>query len=228
MRTVVAMLLMALGASAAGGQPARIEVPSGAEVWLQEVLTDRVPGMGLVQRYRFVMPSLAELVPPVPQDEMMEDLPPEMLDESGLSAEDQAALDDLGGIAIEGVPEEDAGAFPLPDFTHAPLPSELAAPDATLAAPEDEAAGDLAVTGDMPLPAAPDALMQDPVHRDILWLCQNYVLPRARTADPQPSQVVISMGSAPSEFGVFDPEVVQLFEGFSLPAGRDECVWEPM
>ena len=33
---------------------------------------------------------------------------------------------------------------------------------------------------------------------------------------------------APGPFGSFDPEIVQLFEGFSIPANRDACVWEPM
>ena len=36
------------------------------------------------------------------------------------------------------------------------------------------------------------------------------------------------MASAPSPFGSFDPKIVQLFEGFSIPADRDACVWEPM
>ena len=61
---------------AANGAQPLVPVPSGAEVWLQEELTDRVPGLGLVQRYRFVMPSLAALVPPVSEEDMAEGLPP--------------------------------------------------------------------------------------------------------------------------------------------------------
>ena len=65
MTTLSAALLLAstaAGMAANGAQPL-VPVPSGAEVWLQEEMADRVPGVGLVQRYRFVMPSLAALVP---------------------------------------------------------------------------------------------------------------------------------------------------------------------
>lgn len=233
---------------AANGAQPLVPVPSGAEVWLQEELTDRVPGLGLVQRYRFVMPSLAALVPPVSEEDMAEGLPPEMLDEpfgeeAPLTPEEQAELDSaLGDLVIQQVPGEDMGGLsiqPLPGgegVDAAPLPSELAPPDATLpegaeASPLDEAGQDhaaIAEGGDMALPAAPDILMQDPVHRDIVWLCENFALPRLAGQTPRPSQVVISMASAPSPFGSFDPEIVQLFEGFMIPANRDACVWEPM
>lgn len=237
---------------AANGAQPLIPVPSGAEVWLQEELTDRVPGMGLVQRYRFVMPSLATLVPPANENDMAEGLPPEMLDEPfgddiSLTPEEQAELDSaLGDLVIEVVPGaggEDLSIGPLPgdgdgEVVDAPLPSELAPPDAPLpdgtqATPSDEAGQDFAAIaggsdGGMALPAAPDILMQDPVHRDILWLCENYALPRLAGQAPRPSQVVISMASAPSPFGSFDPDIVQLFEGFSIPANRDACLWEPM
>ena len=90
------------------------------------------------------------------------------------------------------------------------------------------ASGPGGAPGDMALPAAPDILMQDPLHRDIVWLCERYALPRLAGRAPRPTQVVISMASAPSPFGSFDPGIVQLFEGFSIPADRDACVWEPM
>lgn len=233
---------------AANGAQPLIPVPSGAEVWLQEELADRVPGMGLVQRYRFVMPSLATLVPPLDEGDMAEALPPEMLDEPfgedvPLTPEEQAELDDaLGDLVIQQVPDDGAGSLsvqPLPDsegMDDAPLPSELAPPDTTLpegaeGSPLDGAGQDpaaMAEGGEMALPAAPDILMQDPVHRDIVWLCENYALPRLAGQSPRPTQVVISMASAPSPFGSFDPGIVQLFEGFSIPANRDACVWEPM
>ena len=236
---------------AANGAQPLIPVPSGAEVWLQEELADRIPGVGLVQRYRFVMPALATLVPPLDEDEMAADLPPELLDEAGpdapLTPEEQAELDSaLGELVIEAVPGKE-GMPPEPALpgdegvVDAPLPSELAPPDPNLAEGAEGAASagseaeeDLAAAAaepgaeDMALPAAPDILMQDPVHRDIVWLCERFVLPRLSGHAPRPQQVVISMASAPSPFGSFDPEIVQLFEGFSIPANRDACVWEPM
>ena len=79
-----AALLFASTAAGMAAEPARtpVAVPSGAEVWLQEELSDRVPGMGLVQRYRFVMPTLAELVPPVEPGDFADELPPEMFDDA--------------------------------------------------------------------------------------------------------------------------------------------------
>lgn len=242
---------------AANGAQTLVPVPSGAEVWLQEELTDNIPGVGPVHRYRFVMPSLAALVPPLDEDEAAAGLPPEMLDETGpeapLTPEEQAELDAaLGDLVIEAVPDDqgDGGLSITPampgdeDVNAAPLPSELAPPDPTLpqgaeggSTAEGEADEDLAAAaadpwggggGDMALPAAPDILMQDPVHRDIVWLCENFVLPQLAGHTPRPRQVVISMASAPSPFGSFDPGIVQLFEGFSIHPDRDACVWEPL
>jgi|GEM_PF-995146 len=256
MSVVLLFASTAAGMAANGTQPL-VPVPSGAEVWLQEELTDSIPGVGPVQRYRFVMPSLAALVPAMDEDEMAAELPPELLDEAGpdapLTPEEQAELDAaLGDLVIEAVPGDASGdgAFSiepaLPDeggVSDAPLPSELAPPDPPF--PEgvegtpsarSEAEDDLAAAaadprdaaGEMALPAAPDILMQDPVHRDIVWLCERFVLPRLAGQSPRPRQVVISMASAPSPFGSFDPEIVQLFEGFSIPPDRDACLWEPL
>lgn len=244
----VAVLFASITAgTAAESAQAPVAVPSGAEVWLQEELTDKVPGLGLVQRYRFVMPSLASLVPEPESADPADNLPADMIDETGpddapLTPAEQAELDQaLSDLVVSAVPGSDAerqnGISPaLPGDggeVDAPLPSELAAPDsapANGAQPADsEAMGDLAAAANDPaLPPAPDVLMQDPVHRDIVWLCEHYALPRIAAMSPRPSQVVISMSSAPSPFGSFDPAVVQLFEGFSVPNDRDACVWEPI
>lgn len=245
-----ALLLASTAASTATAPtPAHIAVPSGAEVWLQEGITDRVPGVGLVQRYRFVMPSLAALVPPSGADDGLTDLPPDMVDEGPgagdqpLTPAEQAELDAaIGDLVISEVPPEGEGvgkAPPLPGDggeIDGPLPSELAAPDPTIAdgaAPDAEEGGDLAAAAQTDplapaLPEAPDILMQDPVHEDIVWLCEHYALPRLSKASPRPAQVVISIASAPTPFGSFDPQVVQLFEGFSIPPDREVCIWEPI
>ncbi|WP_299363975.1 DUF6497 family protein [uncultured Paracoccus sp.] len=209
-------------------------VPSGAEVWLQEVLTDRVVGMGLVGRFRFVMPALADQVPPIELD--MHELPGETLTD-----EDIAALNDG---SLSGEPLDEPGANDpepifevLPPDTPAidvgPDPTEM--PDAQMipeerfdlpaepVPPGTEAAAD----ADIVVPAAPDILMQDPNHADVVWLCENVALPRIRDMAERPQQVVISIASEESEFGTFDPEVVQLFEGFRIPPDRDVCEWEP-
>lgn len=245
----VAFLFAASAAGMAGdGAHDLVPVPSGAEVWMQEELADRIPGVGPVHRYRFVMPSLAMLVPPVDEDRMAADLPPDLLDEAGpdapLTPEEQAELDAaLSDLALDAEPGDDGqGIFiaPVTEDEAAPLPSELAPPDAVLpqgaegapAAPagpgNDSAAAFHGGSEDVVLPAAPDILMQDPLHRDIVWLCENFVLPRLAGEVPRPRQVVISVASAPSPFGSFDPAIVQLFEGFSIPSDRDACLWEPL
>lgn len=239
MSVLSAVLLFAstlAGLASEAGQPL-IPVPSGAEVWLQEERSDRIPGLGLVQRYRFVMPSLAARVPPVDETTFDDVVPPDMLDEhleAPLTPEEQAELDELlGGFSIEAVPEVDEGETQPPEPEAAPLPSELSPPDPGPDPAPGDAGADLATEPDWiedesALPAAPDILMQDPIHRDIVWLCENFVLPRIAHLEQLPGQVVISLASAPGPFGSFDPDIVQIFEGFSIPASRSHCVWEPL
>ncbi|SHM55292.1 hypothetical protein SAMN05444389_11351 [Paracoccus solventivorans] len=239
MSVLSAVLLFAstlAGLASEAGQPL-IPVPSGAEVWLQEERSDRIPGLGLVQRYRFVMPSLAARVPPVDETTFDDVVPPDMLDEhleAPLTPEEQAELDELlGGFSIEAVPEVDEGETQLSEPETAPLPSELSPPDPGPEPAPGDAGADMAAEPDWiedesALPAAPDILMQDPIHRDIVWLCENFVLPRIAHLEQLPAQVVISLASAPGPFGSFDPDIVQIFEGFSIPASRSHCVWEPL
>ena len=239
MSVLSAVLLFAsslAGFASEAAQPL-ISVPSGAEVWLQEERSDRIPGLGLVQRYRFVMPSLAARVPPVDETTFDDVVPPDMLDEhleAPLTPEEQAELDELlGGFSIEAVPEVDEGETQPSEPEAAPLPSELSPPDPGPDPAPGDAGADLAAEPDWiedesALPAAPDILMQDPIHRDIIWLCENFVLPRIAHLEQLPGQVVISLASAPGPFGSFDPDIVQIFEGFSIPASRSHCVWEPL
>ncbi|KGJ03034.1 hypothetical protein SAMN04487972_107138 [Paracoccus halophilus] len=77
------------------------------------------------------------------------------------------------------------------------------------------------------VPAAPDVLAQDPVHQDIVWLCENWVLPRVASPAPRPTRIIISLVDKETPFDGYDPEVVQLSEAFRLPAGGDRCEWEP-
>lgn len=66
--------------------------------------------------------------------------------------------------------------------------------------------------------------VQDLVQQDIAWLCETYAVPRLPVIGPQPSRIVISLADKPSEFGVYDPEVTQVFESFSVQDGV--CQWE--
>lgn len=68
-----------------------------------------------------------------------------------------------------------------------------------------------------------DAALEQ-VMADLEWLCNEYALPRIANIGPQPGRVVISLADRPSTFGVYDPGVVQVFEGYSPDA--DRCNWE--
>lgn len=197
--------VLALAGSAAGNsvQAPRIAVPSGAEVWPLDMIDDAPGVAGLTYRYRFVMPSLAQRVP-ASAGPAGEELTPE----------DMAELDALGSDV------------PLPPWDGA---------EGELIDPEDLDLGEVFV---MPgteeeadrgpsVPADPNILLQDPVHADIVWLCENWVLPRLAEPAPLPAQVVISLSDRPVPFGSIDPDALQLFEAFSLSKDRTRCIWEP-
>jgi len=68
-----------------------------------------------------------------------------------------------------------------------------------------------------------DAVLES-VLADLTWLCERYALSRLPVIGPQPSRIVISLADKPSEFGVYDPDMIQVFESFSPQGGA--CVWE--
>lgn len=179
-----------------------IDLPSGARVLWQETRQDDSGGSGLTHRFRFVMPDLASRVPAT----------------TGPASEEQQVLEraPLDIDTETGDVEGDDGTveFHLADLT----PQDM---DDTTEAQADAALDDPA------LPAAPDLLAQDPVHGDVVWLCENWALPRATSADPRPDQIVISLADRETAFGSYDPDALQLFEAFRLPPDRDACEWEP-
>ena len=59
---------------------------------------------------------------------------------------------------------------------------------------------------------------------DLEYLCTTYAVPRLSNIGPQPSQIVISLADRPSEFGVIDPSVRQVFEAYRVEDGA--CIWE--
>jgi len=59
---------------------------------------------------------------------------------------------------------------------------------------------------------------------DMDYLCQTYAATRLPGIGPMPNRIVISLADRSSEFGVFDPEVTQVFEAYSVQDGV--CIWE--
>ena len=59
---------------------------------------------------------------------------------------------------------------------------------------------------------------------DMDYLCRTYAVERLPGIGPRPSRIVISLADRPSEFGMFDPEVTQVFETYSVQDGA--CIWE--
>ncbi len=59
---------------------------------------------------------------------------------------------------------------------------------------------------------------------DLEYLCNSYAVPRLSNVGPQPNQIVISIANRESEFGVMDPDLIQVFEAYRLDQGG--CIWE--
>jgi hypothetical protein len=57
---------------------------------------------------------------------------------------------------------------------------------------------------------------------DMALLCQQEALPRLAAREPE--RIVVSLMSAPVEFGVMTPEIRQFFESFRVEGGL--CIWE--
>ncbi|MEO1139090.1 MAG: DUF6497 family protein [Pseudomonadota bacterium] len=60
--------------------------------------------------------------------------------------------------------------------------------------------------------------------QDLEFLCNSFAVSQLSGAGAVPSRVVISLADQPSEFGQFDPDIIQIFESFSLQDGA--CIWE--
>ena len=71
---------------------------------------------------------------------------------------------------------------------------------------------------------AGQALEFDQVAADMTDLCTGFALPRLAQTGPQPRQIVISLASAETPFGLANPEITQYFEAFSIQDNR--CIWE--
>lgn len=62
------------------------------------------------------------------------------------------------------------------------------------------------------------------VTKDLEYLCNVFAVPRLPASGPSPGRIVVSLADKPSEFGMFDPGVMQVFESFSV---QDQaCIWE--
>lgn len=64
----------------------------------------------------------------------------------------------------------------------------------------------------------------DVVSADLEFLCNGVALKQAPEAGAQGATIIISVGSKASEFGVPDPDVVQVFEAYRVENGT--CIWE--
>jgi hypothetical protein len=210
------VVLMAPAPAMATADPAgvRITLPSGSVVFWQETLYDNAGGQGLTARFRFVMPDLAQRVPSTsgPASDFAEEEPRGPVD-----------IDtETGEVIGDEMEAETYAPDPVPD-QDMPTGDDMIA-DMTEGGAEEAADAQLE---EPVLPAAPDVLAQDPVHQDVVWLCENWALPRIASPAPRPAQIVISLADKAIPFAAYDPDVVQLFEAFRLPPDRDACEWEP-
>lgn len=209
--------LLAGGMAHAEDAGVAIDLPSGGKVYWVETRHDTNAGIGLTYRFRFIMPDLAGRVPATsgPASDFDDD-------------SDRGAIDiDTETGAIEGDVTLD-GSGDYMDMPGADLQAEsVEGADLPEAENDAEAGAEDDNADDPTLPAAPDLLMRDPVHDDVVWLCQSWALPRVAGSGPRPSQIIISLADRRSEFGTYDPEVLQLFEAFKIPTDKDSCEWLP-
>lgn len=67
-----------------------------------------------------------------------------------------------------------------------------------------------------------ETLGYDVLEGDLAYLCESFAV--KRIAAPLPTLIVVSLSEAPVEFGSYDPDVMQVFEGYR-PVD-DTCAWE--
>lgn len=191
-----------------------LPVPSGQPVYWQETVHGLPGAHGLTYRFRFVAPDLAHLVP------MAEPAPMDSLTEEDMDAlADLADSEDDPAASILSSALED-GLISLQELDLAPAISIQDAEEEADALIAAEQAGET-------LPPAPEILFRDPMHDDIVWLCEHFVLPRIASPAPRPTEIVISLSDRVTAAGDLESGAVQLFEAFSLPPDRDACIWEP-
>lgn len=181
-----------------------VEVPSEQKIFWQNV-TVEASGDDLIYNFRFVAPALAYLVPGESSEAMAA-----LIDQEGLIADNEPIPATAGKqtttISIQPATRSDIGSVPP-------------------GAPEDGSTiGNTAI-----LQPLPDNLLRDPMHDDIVWLCEKFVLPRiAPPPAPRPTKIVIAMSDRPFQNNEPVLGAVQLFQFFSLPPNRNECVWNPI
>lgn len=71
-------------------------------------------------------------------------------------------------------------------------------------------------------PVAPVSF--DVAEPDMMYLCENYALPRLAGIGPQVNQIIISLSDTPIAFGEMNPDVVQFFEAYAPT--ESGCQWE--
>lgn len=73
-----------------------------------------------------------------------------------------------------------------------------------------------AMTAERP---GPDSVLSDMEH-----LCNTVAIPHVTDRDIAASQIIVSVSAEPLELGVFDPDIPQYFEAYTLQDGT--CIWE--
>ena len=73
-------------------------------------------------------------------------------------------------------------------------------------------------------PAFRREMALDVIAADLEHLCQTVALPDAGQAGAEDARFILSLADKPSEFGVSDPGVVQVFEAYRVEDGL--CIWE--
>ena len=64
----------------------------------------------------------------------------------------------------------------------------------------------------------------DTAAKDMLHLCESFVLPQVAESVDKPDQIIISLSDIEVPFGEADPDATQFFEAYRIQDGA--CIWD--
>lgn len=119
----------------------------------------------------------------------------------------------LGSVLSTAVGPGSAQAFDLPSGQDAALQESFY---------EAQENGELWARFRFVMPGLAQGLTYGDVEADFMTLCSDYALPSMQGAQI-PSQIIISLASAETEFGLPNADVTQFFEAFHVK--NEACMW---
>jgi hypothetical protein len=64
----------------------------------------------------------------------------------------------------------------------------------------------------------------DMAAKDMLYLCEHFVLPQIESGEDKPDQIIVSLSDIEVPFGEANLDATQFFEAYRIEGGA--CIWE--